>query len=456
MLMALPLAPAVHAAEITAPKLEAVRAAALADITAWTLVEGLTTEIGARPIGSPAMTRARDWAVAKLTALGFKNVTVEAFTTAAWTRGDERAEVVGPFPQRLSILGLGRSTPTPKGGLSAEIIVFPTYQGLLAAPVGALKGKIAVVTQKMPRTQDGSSYGALNDQRTRGPFEAARRGAVAYLVRSLSTDDTRLPHTGGAAAGGIPAAALAPADAELLERMAARGKPVTVRLAMTSTYRTDVPGWNVSAEIPGVGAPDEVVLVGGHLDSWDVGQGAVDDGAGVAIAAAAAKAAASQGPLRRTIRVVWYGSEEQGGAGTAYAKQHAIEARAKMIVVGESDTGADPIWRVKLPERALDLPAMRAFATAIEPLKVMVSSDPARNGGSDVQPLIELGAPTVRFDQDMNRYFDLHHSEDDTLDKIEPVALAQNVAVWATFLYAAAGGDVAFKSPGDTPIKTGQ
>lgn len=435
-----------QAAEITAAKLAAVRTAALADQTAWGVVESLTTEVGARPVGSPAMTRARDWAVAKLTALGFKNVTVENFTTAVWTRGEERAEVLGPFPQKLAILGLGRSAQTPKGGLTAEIVVFPSYQGLLDAPVGSLKGKIAVVTQRMPRTQDGSGYGALNAQRTRGPFEAARRGAVGYLVRSLSTDDTRLPHTGAATAGDIPAAALAPADAELLERMAARGKPITVRLSMTSTTRTDAPAWNVSGELPGAEAPDEVIVIGGHLDSWDVGDGAVDDASGIAITTAAAKVAASQGPLRRTIRVVMWGSEEQGGSGGAYAKQHAVEARAKMVLVGESDSGAGRIWRVALPAGVVDHPHMRAFAAAVQPLRVMISRDPARFGGADVQALIELGAPTVSFNQDMNRYFDLHHSEDDTLDKVDPLDLAQNVAVWATFLYAAAGSDIAFKS----------
>nr|WP_245620234.1 M20/M25/M40 family metallo-hydrolase [Phenylobacterium immobile] len=454
-LLAVSMAAPSRAAEINAAKLGAVRNAALSDQTAWGVVESLTTEVGARPVGSPAMTRARDWAVAKLTALGFKNVTVETFNTAVWTRGEERAEIIGPFPQKLAILGLGRSTSTPKDGLSAEIIVFPSYQGLLDAPLGSLKGKIAVVTQRMPRTQDGSGYGALNAQRTRGPFEAARRGAVGYLVRSLSTDDTRLPHTGAASPGEIPAAALAPADAELLERMAARGKPVTVRLRMTSTYRTDVPGWNVSGDIPGIGAPDEVIVIGGHLDSWDVGDGAVDDAAGVAITTAAAKVAASQGPLRRTIRVVMWGSEEQGGSGGAYAKQHAIEARSKMIVVGESDSGAGRIWRVAVPALVLDHPHIRAFAAAVQPLRVMVDRAPPQFGGADVQPLIELGAPFVDFSQDMNRYFDLHHSDDDTLDKVDPGDLAQNVAVWAAFLYVAAGGDIVFKS-NDRPVSTGQ
>lgn len=434
------------AADLSPAKFAAVREAGRADQTAWSLVESLTTEVGARPVGSPAMQRARDWAVAKLTALGFRNVTVENFTTPVWTRGTESAEVTSPYPQKLTILGLGGSAPTGKAGLSAPIVVFPTFQGLLDAPVGSLKDRIAVVTQRMPRTQDGSGYGAVNAMRTRGAFEAARRGAVGYLVRSLSTAETRLAHTGAAMPANIPAAALSPPDAELLERMAARGKPVIVKLAMTSSVNPEAPAWNVSGELPGQEKPDELIVVGGHLDSWDVGQGAVDDGAGVAIATAAAKVAGGQGPLRRTIRVVLWGSEEQGGGGRAYAKQHAVEARNQMVVVGESDEGAGPIWRVRLPAGATEHPAMRAFAGAVQPLKVMVAPEPARFGGADVAALIELGAPTVDFGQDVEGYFDLHHSEDDTLDKIDPEALAQNVAVWAAFLYAAAGSDIDFKT----------
>ena len=183
-----------------------VSAQALADPTAWNVLESLTTDVGPRPVGSPAMTRARDWGMATLKALGFENVHVEPFTAAAWSRGAESAEVVGPSPQKLHILGLGRAAPTPAGGITAEIALFRSYQELLDQPAGALKGKIAVVTQAMRKTQDGSGYGAINAQRTQGPVEAAKRGAVAYLLRSLSTIDNREPHAGGAAAGGIPAA----------------------------------------------------------------------------------------------------------------------------------------------------------------------------------------------------------------------------------------------------------
>ncbi|MEO8113584.1 MAG: M28 family peptidase, partial [Phenylobacterium sp.] len=358
------------AAQDLASKAAAVRDRALADPTAWQVVESLTTEVGPRLAGSPGMTRAKDWGVAKLKALGFKNVHVEEFTTGAWSRGAEAAEVVGPWPQTLHILGLGGSSPTPEGGLTAETVLFRTYQTMLDQPVGALTGKIAVVTERMVRTQDGSGYGAINPQRSAGPAEAAKRGAAGYLVRSLSTDDTRLPHTGGARAGGIPAAALSTVDAELLDHMAARGKPVTVRLQMASSFNPKAAAWNVVGEIPGREQPGEVIVVGGHLDSWDPGTGAIDDGAGVAIMTAAAKLAGAERP-RRTLRVVMWGSEEQGGSGLAYATAHKDEV-ANIVLAGESDLGAGLIWSLSLPKGSTTHPAMQAFRAALAPMKVIV------------------------------------------------------------------------------------
>lgn len=438
-----------HAADLSATA-AALRDKALADPTAWNVVESLTTEIGPRPTGSPAMERARDWGVAKLKALGFTDVKVEAFEAPSWLRGAESAEVVSPYPQKLHILGLGLSAPTPKGGLEAEVALFKSLDELKAQPPGALKGKIAVVTERMVRTQDGSGYGAINAARTAGAFEASKRGAVGYLVRSLSTDDTRLPHTGGMRPWGevapIPAAALSTPDAELLENMVARGQPVRVRLAMASTSTDKAPAWNVSGEIRGSEAPDEVIVIGGHLDSWDPGTGAVDDAAGVAITTAAARLI---GELpkhpRRTIRVVMFGAEEQGGAGPAYAAAHKDEI-GKIVLVGESDEGAGVIWKVSLPKGSAGHPAMQAFASALPPLKTFIEDAPSRFGGSDVFPMAAAGAPVVDLHQDASRYFDLHHSADDTLDKIDKGELAQNVAVWTAFLYTVADSDIDFRA----------
>lgn len=423
----------------------AIRDKALTDRTAWSIAESLTTEVGPRMVGSPGMERARDWAVAKLKELGFENVRVEAFTTPAWSRGAETVEVTGPWPAKLHVLGLGGSVSTPVGGITAPIAVFTSYQAMLDQPPGALAGKIAVVTQRMGRTQDGSGYGAIGPQRWTGAAEAAKRGAVGYLMRSLSTDDTRLPHTGGGAPGGIPAAALSTPDADLLENMARRGQPVTVRMVMTASVNPKAPAWHISGEIKGREKPDEVIVVGGHLDSWDAGTGAVDDAAGIAITTAAAKLVAQSGPPRRTIRVVMWGSEEQGGSSEAYAAAHKDEA-PKMVVAGESDSGAGRIWSVNLPKAGADHAAMKAFRASLAPLKVGVSPEPPAFGGADIRGVIGLGAPFVDFNQDASRYFDLHHSADDTLDKIDPAELAQNVAVWASFLYTVANSDVDFRT----------
>jgi hypothetical protein len=429
---------------------EALRDQALTDPTAWSVVESLTTEVGGRPTGSPAMTRARDWSVATFKALGFENIKIEAFEAPSWLRGDESAEVVAPFPQKLHILGLGLSAPTPKGGIEAEIALFRSLDELKAQPVGSLKGKIAVVTQVMVRTQDGSGYGAINAARSAGAAEASRRGAAAYLVRSLSTDDTRLPHTGGMRPWGdatpIPAAALSTPDAELLENMVARGRPVRIRLSMASTFSPRAEAWNISGEIRGREAPEDVIVVGGHLDSWDPGTGAVDDGAGIAITTAAAKLIAGlpQRP-RRTIRVVMFGAEEQGGSSTAYLAAHKDEA-PRIVLVGESDEGAGRIWRAALPKGSIAHPAMAAFVKAVTPLKVTIAREPGQFGGADVSDLVEAGAPVVDLGQDANRYFDLHHSADDTLDKIDRDELAQNVAVWAALLYTVADSDIDFRA----------
>jgi len=432
------------AAQSLAPTAQKVAAQALADPTAWTMLENLTTEIGPRPVGSPALTRARDWGVATLKQLGFQNVHVEAFTTGAWSRGAESAEVVAPYPQKLHVLGLGRSTSTPAGGITAPIVVFHSYQEMLDQPVGALKGKIAVVTQVMRKTEDGEGYGAINAQRTQGPVEAAKRGAVAYLIRSLSTEDNREPHAGAAMPGGIPAAALSPVDAEQLERIVARGQAVTIHLDLQSSFNPKAEAWNVVGEIPGRDHPEQVLVVGGHLDSWDPGTGAIDDAAGVAIAAAAAKLAAGANPPSRTIRVVMWGSEEQGGSGAAYAAAHKDEA-AKIIVAGESDLGAGQIWSLRLPKGSMTTPAMTAFRSVLPGLRVIASGEAPNEGGSDIEGLMALSVPFVDFNQDATRYFDLHHSADDTLDKVKPDELAQNVAVWAAFLYTVANSDIDFR-----------
>jgi Zn-dependent M28 family amino/carboxypeptidase len=441
--LALAIAPAAHAADAAA----ALRDKALADHTAWTLLESLTTDVGPRMVGTPGMVRAREWSVARFKALGFSNIKVEEFSKPAWLRGPESAEIVAPYAMALSISGLGRSPATPPGGIEAPVVVFKAYADLLAQPEGSLSGKIVVVNQLTPRAKDGAGYGALIPARRQGPVEAAKRGAVAYLVRSLSTNNTRLAHAGTAVTSvttwpTIPCATLAVPDADLLERLAARG-PLRMRLNLQSTVDEKAVAWNISGEIPGSERPDEVVLIGAHLDSWDNSAGALDDGAGIAMTTAAGKLI---GDLprrpRRTIRVVMFGSEEFGGSETAYAGAHKGE---NIVVASESDFGGDGIYALRLPEGSLQHPTMKAAAEVLAPLGVAVEPAPATSAGEDVSGLAEDGVPLFALRQDGTRYFDIHHSADDTLDKVDPARLNQSVAAWAALVYQIADSDIDFR-----------
>lgn len=427
----------------------ALRDKALTDNTAWTLLEDLTTGIGPRQVGSPGMARAKDWGVKTFTDLGFTNIKVEEFAKPSWTRGAESASIVGPYPFKLSILGLGGTVPTPAKGIEAEIVVFRSYAELLAAPQGSLTGKIAVVTQPMTRTQDGAGYSAAGIARRSGPSEAARRGAIAYLVRSISTSDSRLPHTGGFRyaddAPKIPAAALGVPDAELLEKLAARG-PVKLKLSLASTTNPNNVAWNISGDIVGSEKPEEVIVIGGHLDSWDVGTGAIDDASGIAITTAVGKLI---GDLpkhpKRTIRVVMWGSEESGGSSDAYADARKAEL-PNLVVASESDLGADRIYALMLPKGAAAHPIHGQLSSLLAPLSIIVSREPAQFGGSDTEGLQKAGVPVFSLRQDASRYFDYHHSEDDTIDKIDPAQFDQNVAAWIAVVYMLADSDIDFRA----------
>jgi Peptidase family M28 len=422
---------------------------ALDDPAAFAFVASLTTEIGQRLAGTEAHRRAVTWAEAKLKEAGFENVHSEPFSFPAWIRGAESAEVVGPVPQHLAITALGGSVATDANGIEAEIALFRTYAELLAAPPGSLTGKIAVVTQRMVRAEDGSGYGAANPIRRSGPSEAAKRGALAYLLRSLGTDSHRLPHTGALnyadGAPRIPAAALANPDADQLERLSALG-PVRVRLLLTPTAHDNAPSWNVVGEIRGADRPDEIVLIGGHLDSWDLGTGATDDGAGIAIAFGAARLIGGL-PRRpsRTIRVVLFGAEEMDFSGAAYARAHASET-GKIVIAGEADFGARVVYSVQLPPGAGGSDFGRTLARIIAPLGANIDRRAALGSGEDIRDLQKAGVPVASLRQDGLDYFDTHHTADDTLDKIDPKQLNQAVAVWSAFTYLAAASDVDFRS----------
>lgn len=422
------------------------------DNAAYAVLESLTTEIGPRPAASPAMHRAADWAVAKLTALGFTNVHKEPFAMPAWTRGAETAEVLAPFPQRLVVTALGGSVATPPEGIEAEVALFHSYDDMLAAAPGSLTGKIVVVTQPMPL----GGYGAYYRIRGQGPSEAAKRGAAAYLLRSLATDLRRSPHTGTMTyspefsgtpervAARIPAAALSAVDAEQLDRIARRGKPIRLHLLLRPTVTPDQVSETVVGELRGRTRPDEIVLIGGHLDSWDLGTGALDDGAGVAITVAAAKLIAGlpQRPAR-TIRVVLFGAEEVGVSNTAYAAAHPAPEQARIVIASECDEGAGHIGEVRLPAGAAAAPFGQVLARTLAPVGAFVGTVPAKDGGADLEDL--KGVPLAALTQDATHYFDFHHTPDDTLDKVDRAQLDQNVAAWAVFTYLAADSGVDFR-----------
>ena len=331
-----------------------VRDRALSGSGAYDILESLTTENGPRPAGSPAFARAKDWAIAKMTSLGFKNVHAEPFTILGWYKGVETAEVTAPFPQPLVITGLGRSVATPPEGIEAEIVIFKTFEELQAAPPNSLTGKIAVLVEHMGSNDSPTGYGAANRWRRKGPVEAGKRGAVGFLIRSLATNLDREPHSGALNydddAPKIPSAALSGADADQIERMEKRGKPIRIKFTLLPVNTPQATTWNVVGEIPGRVTPEEVVLVSGHLDSWGLGTGAIDDGAGVAITLAAAHLAGERHP-RRTIRMVMWGAEETDYDGDAYAKAHAADA-SKIVVDGESDNGAQHDEAYQVPAGA--------------------------------------------------------------------------------------------------------
>lgn len=413
----------------------AMRDAAMKDSLAWDITEGLTTEVGQRLAGTEAEARARDWAVARLAALGFANPRIEPFDMQVWVRGQETAEIVSPFPQKLVLTALGNSGATPDKGLTAEVVAFRSLADLKAASEAQVRGKIVFVDHAMGTTQDGSSYGAYGVLRHQGPSIASQKGAVAIVIRSIGTDLHRNPHTGAQlwfeGVRPIPAAALSLSDAEQLKRILARGKPVTMKLVLTPRNVGTRQSGNVMAEVPGRDPAAGIVLVGCHLDSWDLGTGAIDDAAGCGIVTAAAKRVMEAGQPLRTIRVVWFGAEEVGLiGGKAYRDAHAKENHA---LLAESDSGADRIYRFDSYVNQAALPLIERLAAFLNPIGVAKGDNEAR-GGSDIGPLAATGVPVIALGQDATRYFDTHHTPDDTLERVDPGQLAQNVAAWTTML----------------------
>lgn len=437
---------------------EQIRDAALEDNAALEFVTEVTTRFGPRPAGSPAEQAAAEWAAGWMREHGFRNVRIEEFPLVGWERGEDSGAIVGAFAQPLSVAALGHSPATPEGGVEAEIVRFTSLEALEAAPESAVGGRIVFIDLgQMHPMQDGSGYGPQTRVRGLGPAAARDRGAVAYIMRSVGSDYDRLPHTGTTryvdGQPTIPSFALAAADADQLSRLVAMGEG-PVRIHLSSTARTyETVSQNVIGDIVGDERPDEVIVLGSHLDSWDQGTGAIDDAAGGAITLAAAMELVEGGRRpARTVRVILYGSEEvaqptpeTGNGGGVYVRGQGEAAVGRHIIAGESDFGADRVYALRLPQAAIGSDFQRAATQVLYPIGVLASDQPERFGGADVGPLAAAGVPVFRLAQDGTRYFDLHHTANDTLDKIDPEQLSQNVAAWASLIWLIADSDVTFR-----------
>lgn len=423
-----------------------LRTRGLADTQAYALVESLVSEVGARPAGSAADARAVEWAVATLKRLGLANVRTEPVNMQVWRRGAAQARLLAPYAHTLVIGALGNSVGTPAGGLEAEIAYYENLDALKADTTGRARDRIVFIDQKTERTRDGRGYSQAVAARFNGAVEAARRGAVAVGIRSIGTDRDRFAHTGAMRydlqVPKVPAFAVSVPDADLIARLQARGQPLKLQFALEARV-VAATSHNVLAEVPGTDLADEVVLLGAHLDSWDFGHGAVDDGAGVGIVSAAAKLLHDAGRRpRRTVRVVLFANEENGFDGAnAYAERHE---GVKHQFVGESDFGAGRAWRLRTRVREEAFPVVADIARVLAPLDVTHAGNEASPSPDANVLMRRRGWPAIELTQDGTDYFDVHHTENDTLDKVDAKALPQNVAAWAVTAWLAAQSPVAF------------
>jgi carboxypeptidase Q len=420
---------------------EALREKAAAGSQAARWVQDLTDQVGPRMTGSPGDSAAVQWALATLRAQGFANVRAEKVVSHVWKRGVETGEITAPVSQKLVLTALGGSVGTPPDGIEAEVVELGSLEALGTAG-NSVRGKIVFFDKKMERMGDGSGYRTAVDVRSEGAARAAKLGAIGVLIRSVGTDHNRLPHTGGTqyeeGTSKIPAAALSIPDAELLERLLQTKKPVRVRFALGCHDDPDADTANVVGEIPGREKPEEIVLLGAHLDSWDLGTGAIDDGAGCGIVIEAARLI---GELprhpRRTVRVVLYANEEHGLAGgNGYRQAHAAELSRHAAAL-EADSGTDNPTAFSWNAGHSAEPLIREIAAVLAPMGAG-RAIPGSSGGADIGPLRKEGVPVFSIQQDSSRYFDYHHTANDTFDKVVPASLDRMVAAVAAFAYVAA------------------
>jgi len=406
--------------------------AATGDHDAFARLTELVDRFGSRVSGSVALEKAIDWMMVEMASDGLDDVAGDPVMVPHWVRGNESLDLVLPRPRSLPMLGLGGSIATPLGGIRAEVLVVNSFDDLTAR---AAEAPGRVVLFDVPFT----GYGQTVAYRSQGAIAAARVGAVASLIRSVTPYSQQTPHTGNMNYDDdvrrIPHAAITVEDAAMLHRMQDRGERIEVLLKMEAEMLPDAPSRNVMAEITGSEFPNEVIVLGGHIDSWDVGQGAMDDAGGVVAAWEAVRLMKELGLRpRRTIRVVGWTSEENGGpGGSKYVEDHADEHH---VLAMESDggvfkpsgfgfTGSDPAFDI--------VTEIGSLLTRIESGQVTRGG-----GGADIGPLMQTGVPGMGLNVDGTRYFWYHHTDADTIDKLDPDEVALCVATFAVFAYVVA------------------
>jgi Zn-dependent M28 family amino/carboxypeptidase len=439
---------ACHPADEMRRTVSELQSAALQDELAWELLSSLTTDVGPRMAGSPGDAMAVAWAQVQMERLGFDRVWLEPVEFPRWLRHSESASLLAPRRQVLAVTALGGS-PGTAGVLKGELVHFSDLAELEAAIPGELAGKIAFISERMNRSPGGSDYDDVVSGRSKGPFVAARKGAAALVIRSVGTDSNRLAHTGnisGTEEGQpVPAAAISNPDADLVVAMMEKGEAVVMELKLDCGYDGTARSFNVIGEFDGREQGAGFVVVGGHLDSWDLGTGAHDDGTGVAITMAAARRVADLAPRpSKGTRVVLFANEEQGiYGGKAYAASHADDLD-RHVIGAESDVGGGRIYQFRTRVKQTAEPAMEELAGLLEPLGIPRQLDREAQGGADLGQMRKLGMPVIDLNHDASLYFDYHHTANDTLDKVNPDDLKFNVAAYVTFIYFAAETNTVF------------
>ena len=426
--------PAQSLADRYRPAADRIIDAALRDSTAWNRLAEMTETFGARFSGTPALERAIDWMLATMKEDGLQNVRGERVMVPVWVRGSESAQLLLPREQNLPLLGLGGSIATPPAGITADVIVVSSFSDLTSKASRAA-GKI--VLYDVPFT----SYGETVQYRARGAVEAAKVGAVASLVRSVTPYSMRTPHTGGMSYDStvrrIPAAAITVEDAQMMHRMQDRGERIRVRLMMSAKMLPDAPSRNAVAEIIGSEKPDEVVVFGGHIDSWDVGRGAMDDGGGVVVAWEAVRLLQRLGlKPKRTIRVVGWTNEENGGrGGRGYRDAHKAEVDKHVLAI-ESDGGVFKPLGFGFTGSDAAFEIVKQVGTLLD--RIGSGAIVRGGGGADIAPIMALGVPGMGLNVDGTKYFWYHHTDADTIDKLDAREMALCVATMAVMAYVIA------------------